>query len=372
MRYWIVVVGVIAGCGPGTTEEPLELVPWAEIVFVRSDDDCRVLMTVERDGSGLGPIYQGGATPFVSADGHHIAWVEDGTVRLLSQESSEAMVLEGVTRSPLIWSPVDPRLAAVRDDGTLVVLEAETDTERTLASTTNLRRLAWSPLGQAIAYGDGDGVRMVDVDSGTITTLMSTDGNVELAWSPDGSALAVGYEGVIHVVDMATSSAVPVIELATYSTAPPPRIQWSPGGDWLAWIIDDASVRGGIVRPDGTESESLYDFLEGTPTWSPSGARVVFSQDPSGHGCFDGDCNAISIHELDTEQTRFVSGVRSAGWAPDDDVLALILERFDELLQPMTRRVAIFDTTADELLELGDLDPEDPRSDTSPAWRPGG
>jgi len=329
-----------------------------------------MLMTTDRDGTGLGPIYDGGHTPRISADGEYIIWRDQGSYYLLSENSAEPSLVDG---DFLGWGPTGATLTLQKGD-VISVLDLEGGGSSVeFAAPWRRGSVAWSPQGSRLAFIDNEDLRVAELDTGTLKSVVALgDEWTTLSWSPDELAIALGMTGKVYRASLDSASIELLIELGD-STAPP-EVRWSPDGEWIAWVAMSGDTPGGIVRADGSENMRLKAFAKGAPAWNATSTWVSFLGDPSTHGCFDGTCDSMLIYQPSSAESRSIGVARRMEWAPEDDVLALAVNRFvydDEIggKRLLPWRVSVFDLSLREYVELGELDPEDPRTDSEPQWR---
>jgi Tol biopolymer transport system component len=184
----------------------------------------------------------------------------------------------------------------------------------------------WSPDGSTIAWvSERDGnpeVYVVNADGTGETRLTSTDAPESTpAWSPDGSKLAFvsQRDGNEELYRMSPNGG-DVVRL----TDDPSRDEdpvWAPDASWVAfvsWRNDptcefDCNTDIYVVAPDGLVTTRMTDdpAEEFEPTWSPDGARFVFSRqltpDPV---LFEAGSNGEGLVQLTLD------GGTAADWRP--------------------------------------------------------
>jgi Tol biopolymer transport system component len=130
--------------------------------------------------------------------------------------------------------------------------------------------IVWSPSGDALAWGDEDGVRIAHPDGAQADLVADAPVAGRPAWAPDGTALAF--------VDQ-TRSALVVLDLASRT----PR--------FVAPIQNPATG----VAPLALETL-------GGPAWAPDGSRLAFV-------CWDGAGDEVCVIDADGEGRRQVTRI---------------------------------------------------------------
>ena len=179
-------------------------------------------------------------------------------------------------------------------NGTLVVANVDGSDRRAIYAgplTQDMTGPAWSPRGDAIAFGSGgffqraqiQSARLmtVGVDGTELTPLTTDSANAGMpSWSPDGKQVvfrrATGTKRTLHILDVATG-ATRKLETGSESDTFP---TWSPRGDWIAFTSrrdDDYEIY--RIRADGTGLERLTRSPgnDAHPSFSPDGELIAFA-----------------------------------------------------------------------------------------------
>jgi hypothetical protein len=362
----------------GTSIDPwpsgeVELVSWNEIVFLRTGAGRSMLMTVARDGTGLGPIYDGGGAPRISSDGTRIAFSAEAQWWLL-EEGAPASPLDLM---PVAWSPVGAVLAAIPSDGAPVthdlwVHDFDTGTRVQMAPDVITNSVTWSGNGSRLAYADPDhAIWTADPTSGTTQQVAQADDDVSLALSADGALLAYAIHDRITVIDLATDVSTMLAEVSQFDTTPP--IAWSPDGAWIAWRGGVPGGYGGAVRADGSAMLDGPSYVTAGPRWSASSRYIAWLMPPIGIDCWGFDCSAMLLRDASTNEELEFAKLREMAWAPAGD-LAVAVQREVDYSEgapgvDLPGRLVVVDIEMEVVTEAGDLAEDDPRSDVDPVWR---
>jgi Ca2+-binding RTX toxin-like protein len=145
---------------------------------------------------------------------------------------------------------------------------------------------SWSdPLTGAIAYNDGIGISVADSD-GSFPFSLSEAGGTQPSFSADGSTVAFIKTGDLFTVNSNGSGGEQRLT-NTVATEADPAYSPSPNVPKIAFVRDDGATGYDVWIFDVNSSTSTQLTSsagnERAPTWSPSGATIVYSSSSNGH-----------------------------------------------------------------------------------------
>lgn len=222
-----------------------------------------------------------------------------------------------------------------------------------------IRNHQWSPDGLSLAYitdpdGNGDSeIHTVNADNAS-STLLDQDAPKSglVGFSSDGRRIAfvsdrhnVGFEELFTIAPngsnlekvnppLAENGKIRNMAVGEYESAfVHDYIQWSPGGERIAYIADQ-DVFGQLelysVRPDGTDFyrvnvDAGSDGEVSEFVWSPDGERILYEMNPDVDGMarlyvsrFDG----TSAVEIAASRSDFMYRIMGLSWSPDGQWVA--------------------------------------------------
>lgn len=136
-----------------------------------------------------------------SVDGTVVIWDASTNILLTSLATPEGFV------DSLSWSPDSHQLVAASHyygsppQSNLGIWDVESDSLIANYPKALIKSVEWSPVGNQIAFTEGDTVQVIEAISGKIlATFQSSDSVNALAWNSDGSQIAYGgRDGVISI-----------------------------------------------------------------------------------------------------------------------------------------------------------------------------
>ena len=269
---------------------------------------ARGTIVFESDRSGVDALYA------IRADGGKLTkllnlpeeadvfWSRDGTRALVRDSRSYVFAPADRTRrsirlpgfekatgiaawSDLLWSPDGKRIAYATESGAIIMLDVESGERRLITRGSSTGAVAWSP--------DGKRVLFIDYSSGSVYTA-AADGGARVrvlrlpsdlgpdalpGWSGDGKWIslfnALGFPAKLYVA-RADGTGLESIARNAKSAA------WSPAGEQIAFAAGSGIV---VVDLEHTRRRQLTrNGLDGSPSWSSDGARILFTRNDLGQG----------------------------------------------------------------------------------------
>ena len=244
--------------------------------------------------------------PFGPASNGRIYFDVDGSIVTANLDGSERRTIDlGVPASGPLVSPDGTKVAFFSDDPSTVG-------------------------GGSLWVADADGSHPRDV---TGDQRLVVDPTSNPSWSPDGTQIVLGASRAgndeLFIVNTDGSGAQALGEPNVYGRANP---EWSPSGQWIAFIAHPASgeLEIAVIKPDGTgehvlpTSAQAGNGFRGSQLWAPDLsnrlAYAIGSSDLS-------EGKAIAVMDVDTGVETIVtrgngSEVHRPEWSPDGTRIA--------------------------------------------------
>jgi len=228
-----------------------------------------------------------GTKPALSSNGQWVAYQLPGggiARSPVSGGSRDTLAVDGWGPS---WSWVHD-LVVYEKNGAVYTVDPDTRATTQIASGFFPDDLAWSPLGDEIAFKD-NGLEMLSYPGGARSQVSCSDPDQTECegegptWSPDGAWIA--FEDGIQIlkVERSGGTAETVVDGVGDTFQP----AWSPNGEWIAfgrdvgmstsqiWVSDARGTSFGLWQATFDAEEDL------SPAWSPDNSQIYFNRNGS-------------------------------------------------------------------------------------------
>lgn len=320
-----------------TVIEPDEVVPDPSadgVIVLRSSN---LLYRFTPDGAELGRAQENTYRPATSASGRWQAFrhcLGNTPCQLLFWNAT--LPAEGQTPQPVelaaglrdaAWSPVGEVLAALDDDGGIMLVEPSTRSVTTLGAGAT-----------AFAWTSDGGLVFATLDAATDTPLLwlARDGSVRGIYkvasvltgfvpSPDGRRLAFAQDDALgwQLLTVDGAGVVQLVANAGRLLSSPPgqrapgslAISWSPDGSRIAFSPVAWPFVMHIALSDGSGEPLTYYLREGYAgemKWSPDGSQMVLST----YSLNRKEHNLYLLESLSSKELRFLGDGCLVFWSP--------------------------------------------------------
>jgi hypothetical protein len=261
----------------------------------------------------------------VSADARRVAFASATRSGWLDVETGARADVAGGLRSAA-WSPAGHELAIGGDDRTVIVVDTDAGTTRTIERGEYGFALSWSPDGRKLAWADDTGAVEIAATAGGARLRLVADQPIgALAFAADGARLYGGGRGKLWIWDTTTGSAETV---SPWHRVGGVRVLVrSPDGRALATGGDDGDVRLLDVETRAASVLAGHAARVSVLAFAPDG-RSLASADVEG---------SVRVWDVATGDVRLLRGhtspVVSLSYAPTGD----------QLVTASAERVILFD-----------------------------
>jgi len=259
-----------------------------------------------------------------------------------------------VSFSPVI-SP-DGRFLVFISQGQIWVRDLATTVSRPLPGTEDARNPFWSPDGEWIAFGTGNGIKKIDRSGGRYMTLATVTGNLSMgsgssgSWNLDGSLFyTTGNTGVLRLSSQAG-------EVVLHHEPQEGEVDFHemcalPDGRGWVFVVHDMNSFGnlGLLTSDG-QRKSVLSFPDDAlrhPVWSPSG-HLLFHREKVAEGIW---AVPFSLDKLEVTGEAFLVAAECQYPSVSSDGTLV----YSQGVAQKKQKLALFDRQGNEMEVIGEL-----------------
>ena len=326
--------------GSSTQSGPYQDIAGLVYTYIPEDETWRI------DAHGFPQFVYPERDVKLSPDGSKVLLDRDDDIWIADLISGEEMNLT-VNTNRLEgggqWWPANPEVIVFgsvegewgMSSGQASIMRQDGSEYQVLAENPSLWSPVPSPDGNTILYFSGEEAWLYHLDTGKELFNVAEFGLIPPddfklgppSWSPDGTQLAWwmggsfgGGEWVIALVvfDLPSKSFQFVHQYQPVgggSGTWGAQAQWSPDGEWLAFLTQGLGRVPDLVvmRPDGSEFTSLGSGA--MPLWSPDSSKLIFLHpDPAGGSFMEDDLMIVNREDWLATPLDLIPGSRHIQW----------------------------------------------------------
>jgi Tol biopolymer transport system component len=272
------------------------------IVFQTDRDGDFEIAAILADGSSFQPLTVNGwpdHTPSWSPQGTTIAWHASPSgsseVHTMRADGTQQQVA-GAPGTSAQWAPSGERLLFIEAQN-IYAVNSDGTGQVPVTSSSDSAYASWSADSSKIVYartagGSDMNIWVVEADGTEPDQLTANvQQEVQPTWSPAGDRIAflrynggAGYRYDLWSMAPAGANQGSLGAGDVYGVSP---LAWSPNGSKLAYRVQVSATDFEVwtMNADGSSKVNVSDSPanDGTPRWSPDGARLVFSSSRDGN-----------------------------------------------------------------------------------------
>jgi TolB protein len=259
-----------------------------------------------------------------------------GVLWAMNADGSEQRRL-APAHSGMRWSPDGQKIAFVgswQNGNDIFVMNADgSGLEKLTTSDSRESGVAWSPDGQKIAYARHSEIYVMAADGSEQRRLTNEASRGELAWSPLGNTIAFVSRRDANLEIYLMNADGSGQRRLTRNTVRDSNPVWSPDGRRIAF---ERNWQVNVMNADGSGQRRLTrnGARNFAPAWSPDGQRIAFERrlgrQKYGRCSNCGRATTFEVHVRNADgsgQQKLTTQGAQPSWSPDGRTIAFMSER---------------------------------------------